>query len=1574
MAGTEEVLDLIRHLKQERLFVNAEKEQLQQLNEQVIKTAEKLCHLAFIAHLQHSNLDSLVFSTGNEVRSSACCHQANLHETINFMDGYKYLSYHDQKFGDFIRKFRASPKLVATCLVLGEKQSYELMQSVVSTAMVSVYGLCVMQEDDRFVLRILKEMIEQQLVPHDNPHRLLRKGSCAFSKVYKLMNEGLFSAKLFLTAALHNPIMRLLMEDEWFYDIDPEKALIRFPQSESQRRFGQPGDPSYEQKLAEYRAVTLNKLVLLTNRFINSIKRNMFCFPQSLMWIASQLYRAITKSEKTDAAAARVMCADLVFTFFICPAICDPEPYGITSDVSISYIARHNLMQVAQILQVLAITRYEDMDPKLMDLYGKFEKDCMSSLLDSMLSGPLSESPPAPHIQLEGVSRTAVLIRPTELQNLVEFLRGLVANMEENEPDRKELEALLSGLPASLLHPSTSGLTPTSSPGHTPPGTPGSGKKTQKEKKDKKRSANLTVPDDGDDLSDTDAGTLEDVLVIPMEAPADCPGMLGELKVLEQECLENRKTTHNIYPGNEQIVEEPEVTEKRTRFSLSHDQDSIGNTSDNIEAVSEGCSSHSVGSEDLEVENENDNDNLSDMMSANVSGRGTPSISGRDTPLSQVSQGEIEEREEREPRRVPDLPVTVQKRNREDVTDRFGKFDIKNELEKDEIKSTVSDTWSTDVLASDSEPPEANQMDRLEEVAEEMARSNLLGVQENILLQVSEVSETASDAWSTDVLASDTDEKQAERLLELDQDDISISSKSQGPDDSEVEYSEETPQASGGASPADGLQGLENLGAVGGVDLSSRPFLTHPKSNAYVRLPRPDRFSDRCSNDSNEDSPRSVSDIINSHNFPTTDDSKRQRLSASLKDVDGHVDHVIQIMDPDSLISKTGFKAKTKRTSNERDFSSAQEQRRIVIIENDNSAERPDELSAGGIPEIIHHPDRDSGIAETPQEEQKSAIDQLVDDISQGLKISEQQNITIHPSRLSATISLFDPLLQESDTDPTGQNEETNLNLEGVAEGIDSNHLQSGELVVKAHSYTVSHIPVPPTLEVGGPILKSGSMMVSPSDKEDQAGGKKISFFKSFKEKFNKGAKRKGSGSSSRSDEGVLINMDRGSSDSGMIAGVRFMGSPDTNQETSDDILDKYRKKPQPDAQGASGDMHLLEPVRGPRDNIVEDEVEGPPMYDPDNLETCQAFHDAKKKLRMVFSTADFQTLPWSFSATRRLSQVAQGCKENDRKDNDLVAMLRMQLAEAINLQDKDLIAQLHETIRCVRQFDHDGTKKLIRSLRDDYKNRTPYISYLVRCRQNLLSTQAHLERLLYRIERDKEICGKHLVSVCVRIFIERREKGVLRFMAEFQRLTVSDERADLVEKFLDSLYKHMQQDPMWQAASDNQLEEGQLAIERYIMSRIYTHAMCPNGDGDFHRDLILSQHIKKLSSVITPSHPDLRIPKFYHSECPWPSAQAEIYLINAYKTPKDKLKCVLNCSSTIMNLLSMASDKSVPAADDFMPVLIFVLIKANPLCLLSTIQYVNSFYEKRLCGEEQYWWMQFSAAVEFIKTMDYNV
>ena len=67
-----------------------------------------------------------------------------------------------------------------------------------------------------------------------------------------------------------------------------------------------------------------------------------------------------------------------------------------------------------------------------------------------------------------------------------------------------------------------------------------------------------------------------------------------------------------------------------------------------------------------------------------------------------------------------------------------------------------------------------------------------------------------------------------------------------------------------------------------------------------------------------------------------------------------------------------------------------------------------------------------------------------------------------------------------------------------------------------------------------------------------------------------------------------------------------------------------------------------------------------------------------------------------------------------------------------------------------------------------------------------------------------------------------------------------------------------------------------------------------------------------------------------FHHECPWLSAQAEIAQMAAYRTPRDKLQCVLRCTTTIMNLLSLAC---IPAADDLMPVLVYVLIMVSVVC-----------------------------------------
>jgi len=70
--------------------------------------------------------------------------------------------------------------------------------------------------------------------------------------------------------------MQLLMEDEWFYDIDMERALHRFPPAESLRRFGTQGSKEYDLATRQYREQITNKLVSLVEQFIASLQVGIF--------------------------------------------------------------------------------------------------------------------------------------------------------------------------------------------------------------------------------------------------------------------------------------------------------------------------------------------------------------------------------------------------------------------------------------------------------------------------------------------------------------------------------------------------------------------------------------------------------------------------------------------------------------------------------------------------------------------------------------------------------------------------------------------------------------------------------------------------------------------------------------------------------------------------------------------------------------------------------------------------------------------------------------------------------------------------------------------------------------------------------------------------------------------------------------------------------------------------------------------------------------------------------------------------------------------------------------------------
>ncbi|XP_052504026.1 GTPase-activating protein and VPS9 domain-containing protein 1 isoform X3 [Budorcas taxicolor] len=1303
---------LAHHLKQERLYVNSEKQLIQRLNADVLKTAEKLYRTAWIAKQQRINLDRLII-TSAEASPAECCQHAKILEDTQFVDGYKQLGFQETAYGEFLSRLRENPRLIASSLVAGEKLNQENTQSVIYTVFTSLYGNCIMQEDESYLLQVLRYLIEFELKESDNPRRLLRRGTCAFSILFKLFSEGLFSAKLFLTATLHEPIMQLLVEDEDHLEIDPNKLIERFSPAQQEKLFGEKGSDRFRQKVQEMVDSNEAKLVALVNKFIGYLKQNTYCFPHSLRWIVSQMYKTLSCVDRLEVGEVRAMCTDLLLACFICPAVVNPEQYGIISDAPINEVARFNLMQVGRLLQQLAMTGSEEGDPRTKSSLGKFDKSCVAAFLDVVIGGRAVETPPMSSVNLlEGLSRTVVYITYSQLITLVNFMKSVMSGDQLRE-DRMALDNLLANLPQAKPGKSSSlEMTPYNTPQLSPATTPAN-KKNRLPIATRSRSRTNVLMDLHMDHEGSAQETIqevqpEEVLVISLgTGPQLTPGMMSENEVLNMQLSDGGQG--DVPVDENKLHGKPDKT---LRFSLC---------SDNLEGISEEAP-------DLKQE-----ERLQELESC--SGLGSTSddtdvreVSSRpSTPGLSVVSG-ISATSEDIPNKIEDL--------RSECSSDFGGKDSVTSPDMDEV------THGAHQLTS---PPSQS---------------------ESLLAMFDPLSSHEGGASA------------------VVRPKVHYARPSHPPPDPPI---------------------LE--GAVGGNEARLPTFGSHILTPAEMEA-----FKQRHSYPERLVRSRS-SDVVSSVRRPMSDPSWNRRPGNEERE-----------LPPAAAIGATSLVAAPHSSSSS--------------------------------------PSKDSSRGET--EERKDSDDEKSD---RNRPWWRKRFVSAMPK---APIPFRKKEKQEKDKDDLGPDRFSTLTDD-----------PSPRLSAQA--------------QVAEDIL----------------------------DKYRNAIKR------TSPSEGALANYES----------AEVMGDGESAHDSPrDETLQNISADDLPDS--ASQAAH-------PQDSAF-------------------SYRDAKKKLRLALCSADSVAFPVLTHSTRN------GLPDHtDPEDNEIVCFLKVQIAEAINLQDKNLMAQLQETMRCVCRFDNRTCRKLLASIAEDYRKRAPYIAYLTRCRQGLQTTQAHLERLLQRVLRDKEVANRYFTTVCVRLLLESKEKKIREFIQDFQKLTAADDKTAQVEDFLQFLYGAMAQDVIWQNASEEQLQDAQLAIERSVMNRIFKLAFYPNQDGDILRDQVLHEHIQRLSKVVTANHRALQIPEVYLKEAPWPSAQSEIRTISAYKTPRDKVQCILRMCSTIMNLLSLANEDSVPGADDFVPVLVFVLIKANPPCLLSTVQYISSFYASCLSGEESYWWMQFTAAVEFIKTID---
>uniref|UniRef100_A0A2H1VR03 SFRICE_035109 n=1 Tax=Spodoptera frugiperda TaxID=7108 RepID=A0A2H1VR03_SPOFR len=116
------------------------------------------------------------------------------------------------------------------------------------------------------------------------------------------------------------------------------------------------------------------------------------------------------------------------------------------------------------------------------------------------------------------------------------------------------------------------------------------------------------------------------------------------------------------------------------------------------------------------------------------------------------------------------------------------------------------------------------------------------------------------------------------------------------------------------------------------------------------------------------------------------------------------------------------------------------------------------------------------------------------------------------------------------------------------------------------------------------------------------------------------------------------------------------------------------------------------------------------------------------------------------------------------------------------------------------------------------------------------------------------------------------------------------DEKATRLTASIKAITAEVKADPSWEGASATLLESVELTVERAAFARLYLHVLFPNGDGDIARDQVLSEHIRRVSSVT--SARSVGIGAAHRWAAPYPRAQRHLRHLPVYRTPRDKAAC----------------------------------------------------------------------------------
>jgi GTPase-activator protein for Ras-like GTPase/Vacuolar sorting protein 9 (VPS9) domain len=167
-------------------------------------------------------------------------------------------------------------------------------------------------------------------------------------------------------------------------------------------------------------------------------------------------------------------------------------------------------------------------------------------------------------------------------------------------------------------------------------------------------------------------------------------------------------------------------------------------------------------------------------------------------------------------------------------------------------------------------------------------------------------------------------------------------------------------------------------------------------------------------------------------------------------------------------------------------------------------------------------------------------------------------------------------------------------------------------------------------------------------------------------------------------------------------------------------------------------------------------------------------------------------------------------------------------------------------------------------------------------------------------------------------------------------------------------------------SGSEDDIEMAIEEIEKHITSSMFYHIFpkkASESDKKLYNRTLEHDWVKPEHLDIIPAH---------RNEAMWKFAIEALKNIDSYRSPADKLNCLVNCMSIIVNVLTLMSSGGGVGTDDSLPIIIYIVLKAQPKKLYSNLNYIYKFrHQSKMIGLNGFVFQQFQSAGSFIENLD---